>query len=180
MIGENGEGKIYRVGADGSVVATWGWRGEGPGEYQGLEAILLRGDSILVSDGRLRRVTLLGPDGEVRTAPLPAGTILPTVSAILEDGRLLLLPGEAYWAAAEMRPEWVFETNPILAAPLGGATVDTLADLPHFRRWYGTLVGWVPLAGAIAVLDITDDRILAVRRNELDVPAVVMIELIKS
>jgi len=29
------------------------------------------------------------------------------------------------------------------------------------------------------ILDVTDDRILAVRLDELDVPAVVMIELIK-
>jgi hypothetical protein len=138
LVGEFGEGTFYRIGSDGSVVETWGRKGEGPGEYQALDAILLRGDSILVSDGRLRRLTLQSPDGEVRTARLPAGTFLHQVSAILTDGRLLLVPGDGYGAVAETRPEWVFQTQPILATDLEAGTVDTLAELPHLRRWYGT------------------------------------------
>lgn len=138
LVGEFGEGMIYRIGPDGSVVETRGRKGEGPGEYQALDAILLRGDSILVSDNRLRRLTFLSPDGEVRTTQLPGGTFLHQASAILTDGRLLLVPGEGYSAVAEMRPEWVFETQPILAADLESGTVDTLAELPHLRRWYGT------------------------------------------
>jgi len=43
----------------------------------------------------------------------------------------------------------------------------------------GTFNGWVDLPEVIAILDITDDRILAVSLDELDVPAVVMIGLIK-
>jgi hypothetical protein len=38
----------------------------------------------------------------------------------------------------------------------------------------------VDLPEVVGILDITDDRILALRRDELDVPAVVMIGLIKS
>lgn len=314
LVGDFRAGTIYRIGPDGSVVGTWGRKGEGPGEYHALDAILLRGDSILVSDGRLRRVTLLSPEGEVRrTRPLP-GAFLHQVSAILTDGRLLLVPGAGYSAVAKTRPTWVFETQPILAADPEGGTADTLAELPHLRRWYGTrgaspgpvpvkgraggfvdgfawtrsdereirwydrsgrlvqvarwdeepvplttewrrrmariieeayrsrgaeesfvaaqldeleegldrhegplpywdsvhvdrrgnvwlsrytlpgeppgrwrvftrdgtFVGWVDLPEVIAILDITDDRILAVRRDELDVPAVLMIELIEQ
>jgi len=137
LVGEFGEGTIYRIGSDGWVMETWGRKGEGPGEYQALDAILLRGDSILVSDGRLRRVTLLSPDGGVRTTRL-AGTFLHQISAILSDGRLLLVPGDGCSAVAETRPEWVFETQPILAADPEGVTADTLVELPHLRRWYGT------------------------------------------
>ena len=43
----------------------------------------------------------------------------------------------------------------------------------------GLLIGWVDLPGVVAVLDITADRVLAVRFNELDVPAVVVMELLK-
>ncbi|NIS36579.1 MAG: hypothetical protein GWN07_37405 [Actinobacteria bacterium] len=43
----------------------------------------------------------------------------------------------------------------------------------------GTFVGWVEVPEAVAVLDVTDDRILAVRLDELDVPTVVMMELLK-
>ena len=56
----------------------------------------------------------------------------------LSDGRLLLIPGDGYSPVAETRAEWVFETRPILAADLESGTVDTLADLPHLRRWYGS------------------------------------------
>jgi hypothetical protein len=312
LVGDFGSGTIYRVGPDGSVLATWGRKGEGPGEYQAFDAILLLGDSILVSDGRLRRVTVLSSDGEVLTTRPLAGAFLHQVSSILPDGRLLLVPGDGYGGVAEMpRSEWVFQTQPILAVHLEEGAADTLAELPHLRRWYGTrgaspgpvgvkgraggfaagfawaradepevrwydgsgrldqvarwdeepvpltsewrsrmlrtheeayrargaedasvaaqladleewldrhegplpywdsfhvdrrgnawlseypqprqppgrwrvitrdgtFAGWVDLPGVIAILDITDDRILAVRENELDVPALVMIEL---
>lgn len=313
LIGEFGEGRIYRIGTDGQVRGTWGRKGEGPGEYQALDAILFRSDSILVSDGRLRRITILSADGELDTTrPLP-GAFLHQVSAVFDDGRLLLVPGDAYGPVPETRPEWVFETQPVLAADPEASTVDTLVDLPHLRRWYGTrgagpgpvqvkgraggflegfvwarndvrevrwyddsgrlvqmarwdeepvpltaewrrnmartleerlqsggaaqsvvaarleelekeldrhegplpywnsfhvdrlgnvwlseypppdqapgrwrvfardgtFVGWIDLPGVVAILDITDDRILAVRHDEMDVPAVVMFELIK-
>ena len=99
--------------------------------------MLLRGDSILVSDGRLRRVTLLSLKGEVLDVRPLAGASLHQVSSILSDGRLLLIPGDAYSGVSDTRPEWVFDRQPIIAASREG-TVDTLAELPHLRRWYGT------------------------------------------
>lgn len=138
LVGEFGAGRIYRIGPDRSVLGSWGRKGEGPGEYRSLDAILFRGESILVSDGRLRRLTLLSPSGEVRTIRPLAGTFLHQVSSLLTDGRLLLVPGDGYGGVAETRPEWVFETQPILAADPEARTADTLAELPHLRRWYGT------------------------------------------
>ena len=137
LVGEFAEGRVYRLTSDGSVAANWGRKGEGPGEYQGLDAILLRADSTLISDGRLRRLTVLSPDGGVATQPLP-GSFLHQASTVWRDGRLLLTPGEGYAGVAETRPEWVFESQPILTLSLADGTVDTLADLPHLRRWYGT------------------------------------------
>jgi hypothetical protein len=139
VVGDGRAGTIYRIGADGSVLATWGRQGEGPGEYRAFDAMLMRGDSILISDGRLRRLTLLSQAGDVlATRPLP-GAFLHQVSSILDDGRLLLIPGDSYGAISQTRPEWVFETQPILAATPETGTVDTLAELPHLRRWYGSL-----------------------------------------
>lgn len=138
LVGEFGEGTIYRLGPDGAVLETWGRKGEGPGECQGFDAILLRGDSILVSDGRLLRATLIAPDGSVRTTPLPSGSYLHHVSGVLSDGRFLLVPGDGYSGVAETRAEWVFQAQPILAVAPEGGVVDTLAELPHLRRWYGT------------------------------------------
>jgi hypothetical protein len=138
LVGEFAEGTIYRLGSDGAVLGSWGGKGEGPGEYQGIDAIVLAGDSILISDGRLRRLTVLAGDGAVLgTRPLP-GAFLHSVSSILSDGRAVLVPGEGYGGVAEMRPEWVFQPQPILAADLDSEAVDTLTSLPHLRRWYGT------------------------------------------
>lgn len=138
VVGDFGTGSVFRIGPEGTVEAEWGRKGNGPGEYQGLDAILANGDSILVSDGRLRRLTILSSQGDVLgTRPLP-GAFTHQVSSTLADGRLLLVPGESYSGVSAPRQEWVFEQQPIIAASIDGSTIDTLADLPHLRRWYGT------------------------------------------
>lgn len=150
LIGEFADGTIYRVGPGGSVLATWGGKGEGPGEYQAIDAILLRGDSIVISDARLHRLTLLSSEGELLTTRRLPGTPVHQVSSVLTDGRILLVPGEGYGAVAKTQPEWVFEYQPILAATSDGSMIDTLAELPHLRRWYGTRAanpGPVPVKG---------------------------------
>lgn len=141
LVGDFGSGTLYRLASDGSLAATWGRKGEGPGEYQAFEAIILSGDSILVSDGRLGRVTALSSDGEVLATHRLPGAGLNHVSSILSDGSLLVVPGEGYSSAPEVRPEWVFETQPILAADVEAGTADTVAVLPHLRRWYGVRGG---------------------------------------
>ncbi len=74
---------------------------------------------------------------ELSTGPL-AGDFINKDSSILSDGRLLLVPGEGYSGIAATRPEWVFERQPILSVATSSSAVDTLAVLPHLRRWYGT------------------------------------------
>jgi hypothetical protein len=44
----------------------------------------------------------------------------------------------------------------------------------------GHAEGWIDLPGVLVILDITDDRILAVVQNDLDVFAVAMLELLKG
>jgi hypothetical protein len=138
VVGDSQAGIVYRFDSSGAVVETWGRSGEGPGEYQRFDALIRKGDSILVSDGRLRRVTVRAASGAVRTAPLPTSLVLPVVSGTLSDGRLLIVNGEGFAGVAETRPEWVFETQPIIVADLERETADTVAELPHLRRWYGT------------------------------------------
>ena len=54
-MGEFGEGRIYRFGPEGEVAETWGRKGEGPGEYQALDAILAGADRIVqVSDDEVK------------------------------------------------------------------------------------------------------------------------------
>lgn len=136
-MGASTEGVIYRLGPDGTVLETWGRKGEGPGEYDGFDAMLLHGDSIIVTDDGLRRLTVLSWRGEVLATERLPGSFLNRASSVLPDGRLLLVPGDGgYGGPLDTRPEWFFETQPILASDLVSET-DTLAELPHLKRWLG-------------------------------------------
>lgn len=152
-IGEFGSGSVLRLSRSGEVVGTVGRKGEGPGEFQGLDGMVLDGASVVVSDGRLGRVTRLPLEGDsIATSPLSGG-FLHSVSSVLPDGRALLVPGTGYGGVNEVRPEWVFESQPILAGDLVTGSLDTLAVLPHLRRWYGTRggsPGAVPVRGLAA------------------------------
>jgi hypothetical protein len=96
-----------------------------------------------------------------------------TQLASLEEG-LVRHPGPLpYWQRFNVDRSgnvWVSE-YPFLGQPLSAWRV--------IRR-NGELVGWVGLSGVAATLNVTDDRILAVKRNELHVQAVTMFELSKG
>ena len=57
LVGDFAEGTVYRIGPAGQVRASWGRKGQGPGEYEALDAIIPAGDSVFISDARQRRVT---------------------------------------------------------------------------------------------------------------------------
>ena len=138
LLGDYGSGALYRLGPDGEVLSTWGGKGGGPGEYQRLDGIVLRGDTVIVSDGEQQRMTMLSPVGAVlHTTPLSGG-FFHQASSVLSDGRVLLVPSVGYAGVSDMRPEWVFEHQPVLAFSVSDETSDTLAMVPHLRRWYGS------------------------------------------
>jgi hypothetical protein len=57
--------EIRVFGADGKHRHTIGRRGGGPGEFQDLQSLsITAGDSIVVYDARLRRISILAPSGE--------------------------------------------------------------------------------------------------------------------
>ena len=69
--------------ADGRFVARLGREGAGPGEFRAPTIVLiLPGDTVLVIDGSLARLTVLSQKyGLVRTAPVSAGAWAATVLA---------------------------------------------------------------------------------------------------
>lgn len=137
LIGETPEGVIYRIDADGQVVDRWGRRGEGPGEYQRFDGVVLRADTVVVHDSRNMRVTRLLSDGEVIGTHPAIGISLLEASSMLPDGRLLFVPSESYGGRSNQSREWIFEARPILAMHLGSERVDTLIELPAMRMWHG-------------------------------------------
>lgn len=106
--------------AHGRWLRTVGRKGGGPGEYQGIQLLRrLHGDSLLVWDARLRRITVLAPDGTyVRDDQIGAvGGMATSVVAALEDGRLVTattarIPHES---SSYLRDTLVFALRPAAA-----------------------------------------------------------------
>lgn len=97
-----GSQEIRIYGADGIHLATWGGRGEGPGEF--IDPTTLSwwpGDSVAVWDRRLRRLSIFAADGALgRTLVFPTieGMPTPLFSHAQADGnsvvRMTVLPPE--------------------------------------------------------------------------------------
>jgi hypothetical protein len=64
VVVDGGTQEIRLFDSTGGHLGTFGGRGEGPGEFSRIGAMeIIRGDSIAVWDGRLRRASILGPSG---------------------------------------------------------------------------------------------------------------------
>jgi hypothetical protein len=63
LLSDNGSFQLRLFGPDGTAVGSWGREGEGPGEFQSIRVVgALEGDTVVVLDGRLRRIHLFHPD----------------------------------------------------------------------------------------------------------------------
>jgi len=80
VVGRNGEivislrqdGEIRVYDSAGKRTATIGRKGEGPGEFGAIGSLMWAGDTLVVDDFELRRLTWFGPDWRyVRTRNLP-------------------------------------------------------------------------------------------------------------
>jgi hypothetical protein len=91
------EGRV--VAPDGSLVATHGREGDGPGEFRTLELEgVLPGDTLLVWDQTLQRMSLVHPDdGVARTYPVEwTGDGFPMARGALADGSLAVGGGMSF------------------------------------------------------------------------------------
>jgi hypothetical protein len=98
VLGNGGTQELRFYGADGTYLGAAGGSGEGPGEMRSLYRVfLLPGDSLLVVDSRLRRLTVFTGQGQTaRTAQLADGPGLSTPAVLLGDGSLLARPGFSF------------------------------------------------------------------------------------
>ncbi|WP_420463683.1 6-bladed beta-propeller [Candidatus Palauibacter sp.] len=82
---------VYVLDETGRVTDTIGRQGEGPGEFMGLAALGLLGDTLFASDPDLGRVSFFSPDGDFIRSRQWIADMEPRR---VEDGsQLLLLPG---------------------------------------------------------------------------------------
>ena len=149
-------------GTSGTHLATWGGRGEGPGEFSRVSHVHpLRGDSIMVWS-YLPIVTVLDPHGNyvrsVRPARNVEGTIGPRLlspAAVLDDGSIL---ASVYLERADTTVVEVWDAEGKQRGALG-------AHLAHAPRvwtsefWHYETFGWnLKLAtwGELAIVTPSD------------------------
>lgn len=96
VVANSGTSEIRFYDAQGRFVRSVGRRGEGPGEYRSIRRMDFLGDSIYVSDGRTRRVSVLAANGIfVRSLNLSTlGLTTPTSLGLFASGSILV------WASA--------------------------------------------------------------------------------
>lgn len=133
---------LHRVGRDGS----------GPAEYRSMDAAhLLPGDSVLVWDPMLYRLTVLSPNGAmVRTIPitLPSDSLGSVwLTAVLSNGAVVV--GFSEFRTAAPRPEPVYFMQRIYRFDTQGRLLGALGRFPaseHFiqavPRQFGGTAYW--------------------------------------
>jgi hypothetical protein len=156
-------GQVRFFDAEGRPVARAGRRGEGPGEFEAIQAIWRTpGDSVGVWDGRFGRYTLLAADGGIGPSiPLEATAERARHTPVgpLPGGRLLArsdaraVPGLEYYRA----------DLALLAFGPGGEIADTLARVPGVEMWdwiveRGTVPSAIPF-GAETWIDVEGDAV---------------------
>jgi len=143
------DGAIHVFSPTGRPERSFGRRGRGPGEFQGLGRLAWKADTLYAVDSQLRRVTLFTPEGRVaRTLSMasPAfdqfGPAVPM--ALLADGGGLAVPAVSgpYLASGAVT------RVPVLRLSARGQLRGTLASLDYLDG----PVGYVSFAGGTSYL----------------------------
>lgn len=147
MIGDDGRvwvsqpgiPEIRVVGRDGEMLATIGRRGEGPGEFMGMDAMTWQDEKVVVNDNRLLRTSVFEQDGtfleskqwSIDLAPFRHGRLSlhpNSPRVVLPDGTGIVRPN---LLGVPDRPESginrVEARVPFLKVDADGRIVDTLA-----------------------------------------------------
>lgn len=136
-IANAGSREIRVFTPEGVLAETFGGAGAGPGEFRSLSRIfLLPGDSLLITDQSLDRLTVFTDSGRVaRTAQLAASPDggLPYVTTRLADGSLLARPGFTFSSRSE--PGVHRDTIPIMRYTGDGAFAAEVGRFPDSERF---------------------------------------------
>jgi len=134
VVANGGSQELRYYDASGRHLVSAGGQGEGPGEFSTLAlGGVLRGDSVLVWDGRLRRISVWGPDGVLgRTfqAPMEVGVVPIFWGATAEGRALLQAPDPAAGLIAANESRILRREEPAWLLGADGAGPTRLGDFP--------------------------------------------------
>ncbi len=134
VVADGGSAEVRAFDAQGDFLWAAGGRGEGPGEFQTLRWIaLLPGDSIMAYDFRSRRVTILGPDGQLVRTYTPdtaEDALAASPVTLLEGGRVLAAAGVRFSGGEGPAREVTWPETSYFVTDLEGARLDSLMTVP--------------------------------------------------
>jgi hypothetical protein len=166
----SGSQEVRYYDADGRHVRTTGRQGGGPGEFQGAFTLLRSGDSVVVFDTPMRRITVLSPDGSLaRTLTLgsPSDGQFPRPVRMLPNGELLATNEEFLGGT----PETGVRRNPIEvlaydAQGSKGASYGNHAGSEMFMMVDGDAIFFTTPPFARATTVLADDARLVIASND--------------
>jgi hypothetical protein len=132
VLGNRGTGQLRAFSPDGDLVWEAGGAGSGPGEFEALSWVgLLPGDSLLVNDGRTRRVSIFDPEGTfVRSYTPERMEGAPTASPVaLFDGGVVTSGGVSFSGGSGAARELVWDRAPHFVSDTEGRVLETLPDV---------------------------------------------------
>jgi hypothetical protein len=127
-----GSREVRFYGPDGVLRGRQGRTGEGPGEYRQPAGLwTLPGDTLVVWDERLLRITLVSPEGNLlREAPVRGRPWATQVRGVFSDGSLVLFQQRAAEEQASMDQQLMGYYSRLSPS---GELMNTLGEFPWMR-----------------------------------------------
>jgi hypothetical protein len=177
-----GSGQLRIYAADGTFISSHGRPGAGPGEFRRASRMHVKGDTLVVYDDGLRRLSLHGLSGAfIENSPFPTGSGFPLDEWLHDrswiDGPMLGVGRAPVIAAMEHlpQPDSIDAYRYVRVSPYGQLWVRERnePDAPHIgwrvHDMNGLPIGHVDLPARFEVLDFGPDYLLGRNRDEMDV-----------
>lgn len=141
-VADGGSSSVRYYDAGGSWLGSSGRQGQGPGEYVDIGALSsLPGDSMMVADNLMQRVTVLDSTGQyARSTPLESvdgrySIGLYITLGMLDDGRILAYSGSGRGFREDDAGRLIVDTLHFFLFDRDGAFVRRVAAMPGSPRW---------------------------------------------
>ncbi len=158
----------------GSLLREAGGDGTGPGRFRDIELAGTIGDTLVLWDGSLERITVMAGDGSVArvvSLEIPASTGVTDAAAtgVFRDGRLLVAGRSR--TLSTMPSALRRDTIPLASVDADGRFVQLIAEVPGHENVVVTGPGFVtmlPRPFGARTLVATDDTTLLVTVGDVD------------
>ena len=133
-VSDNGSFQLRIFGSDGTFLSAGGREGEGPGEFQSIRVMGVLGqDTLVIVDGRLRRISLFRPDvGFVGQSTVDEEVgITYVANGMLRDGSLVFGGGLTLGPGGEIPSDGLSRSDaPYRSAGLDGSLAADFGTVP--------------------------------------------------